>query len=102
MTQATISLDFPSEERLKIVLDALRPETKISVTSRSKVHAEGKGTRLKLIFEATDTSALRAALNSYLRWIVVINDACSAMETIEKKENLLAKALLNKKHFKFV
>jgi tRNA threonylcarbamoyladenosine modification (KEOPS) complex Pcc1 subunit len=87
MPQATISIDFPSDERLKIVLDALRPETKISVTSRSKVHAEEEGTRLKLIFETTDTSALRAALNSYLRWIVVINDACSAMETIEKKKH---------------
>lgn len=84
MPQATISIDFPSEKHLKIVLDALGPETRISVTSRSKVHVEGEGTRLKLIFETTDTSALRAALNSYLRWIVVINEACSVIETIEK------------------
>ena len=86
MPQATISIDFPSEEHLKIVLDALTPETRISVARRSKVYVEGEGTRLKLIFETTDTSALRAALNSYLRWIVVINDACSAMEAIEEQK----------------
>jgi len=62
----------------------LGPETKISPTSRSKVHVEGKSTRLTLLFEARDTSALRAALSSYLRWIAVINDACSAMESIER------------------
>jgi len=82
--QATVNLNFPSEERLQLVLEALKPETRISSTSRSKVQAEGKGNRLTLIFEARDTSALRAALNSYLRWIIVINDACSAMEAIEK------------------
>lgn len=83
--KATVNLNFPSEERLQIVLVALKPETRIS-SSRSKVQAEGKENRLTLIFEARDTSALRAALNSYLRWITVINDACSAMEAIEKQK----------------
>jgi len=82
--QATVNLNFPSEKRLQIVLEALGPETRISPTSRSRVHVEGEENRLTLIFEARDTSALRAALNSYLRWIVVINDACSAMEAVEK------------------
>jgi len=84
--QATVNLDFPSEKLLQIVLEALRPETRISSTSRSKVQVEGKENRLTLILEARDTSALRAALNSYLRWIAVINDACSAMEAIEEQK----------------
>ncbi len=82
--QATVNLNFPSEKHLKIVLQALGPETRISSTTRSKVQAEGTGNRLTLIFEAKDTSGLRAALNSYLRWIVVINTVFSAMEVIEK------------------
>ena len=85
-TQATVNLIFPSKEHLKIVLEALRPETKISSTGRSKVRVKGEGNRLTLFVEATDTSALRAALNSYLRWIVAINDACSVMEDIEKQK----------------
>jgi len=80
--QATVNLDFPSGKLLQTVLDALRPETRVSSTRRSKVQVEGKGNRLTLIFEAGDTSALRAALNSYLRWIAVINDAYSVMEDI--------------------
>jgi len=84
--QATVNLDFPSEKLLQIVLEALRPETRISSTSRSKVQVEGKENRLTLILEARDTSALRAALNSYLRWIAVINDACSAMEAVEEQK----------------
>lgn len=82
--QATVNLNFPSEKRMKIVLHALQPETRISSTTRSKVQAEGAGNRLKLIFEAKDTSALRAALNSYLRWIVVINDTCTVIEAVQK------------------
>ena len=85
-TQATVNLNFPSEKRLKTILNALEPETRISPTSRSKVQVESKGNRLTLTFEARDTSALRAALNSYLRWIVVINDACSVMEAFEKEK----------------
>ena len=85
-TQATVNLKFPSEKRLRIVLEALGPETKISPSSRSKVQAAGEGSRLTLIFEARETSALRAALNSYLRWIAVINDSCSAVEAIEKQK----------------
>jgi len=82
-TVATVNLNFPSEKRMKIILDALGPETRIS-SKRSRVHVEGEDNRLTLTFGAMDTSALRAALNSYLRWIVVVNEACSAMETAEK------------------
>jgi len=86
-TQATIDLNFSSKRRLQIVLEALRPETKISPASRSKVQVEGEGNSLTLVFEARDTSALRAALNSYLRWIVAINDACSAIDAAEKRKD---------------
>lgn len=81
---AVVRLNFPSEERVKIVLDALKPETKTS-SSRSRVKVEGKGSSLTLNFEATGTSALRAAVNSYLRWISLISDACSALDSLRKK-----------------
>jgi len=86
-THATLNLNFPSKKRLQIILEALRPETKISSARRSTVQVEGEGNRLTLIFEARDTSALRAALNSYLRWVVAINDACSAIDAVEKRKD---------------
>lgn len=69
--QAIIRLNFSSEKQLKVVLEALKPETKTSSTRRSKVQMKGEGNSLTLNFKARDTSALRAAVNSYLRWILL-------------------------------
>jgi tRNA threonylcarbamoyladenosine modification (KEOPS) complex Pcc1 subunit len=69
--QAVIRLNFYSEKQLKAVLGALKPETETSTTSRSKVDMKTENQTLILDFRAKDTSALRAAMNSYLRLIVV-------------------------------
>lgn len=81
-SRIVVRLDFPSEERLKIVLDALKPETRSTVSPRSRVKVEGMGSSLILNFEATDTSALRAAVNSYLRWVCLVKDMCSALDSL--------------------
>jgi len=65
--EAIIQLRFSSKKQLKVVLEALKPETKTPATRRSRVQVNGEGNSLTLSFEATDTSALRAAINSYLR-----------------------------------
>jgi tRNA threonylcarbamoyladenosine modification (KEOPS) complex Pcc1 subunit len=69
--QAVIRLNFSSEKSLNVVLGALKPETETSSTSRSNVDMNTEGQMLILDFRATDTSALRAAMNSYLRLIGV-------------------------------
>jgi tRNA threonylcarbamoyladenosine modification (KEOPS) complex Pcc1 subunit len=71
---AVIRLKFSSEKQLETVLQALKPETETSVTSRSKVQMKTEGKSLVLEFMAKDTSALRAASNSYLRLIGVAMD----------------------------
>jgi tRNA threonylcarbamoyladenosine modification (KEOPS) complex Pcc1 subunit len=72
--QATIRLNFVSGKQLQVVLKALKPETETSSTHRSKVYMTTEGQGLVLDFRAKDTSALRAAINSYLRLIgVAIN-----------------------------
>ena len=81
-----VRLNFPSERHLKIVLDALQPETKTPPSFRSRVKMDGVGTTLTLSFEASDTSALRAALNSYLRWINIVNDSCLVLDSIRKEQ----------------
>ena len=72
--QAVIRLNFSSEKQLKVVLQALTPETETSSTSRSEVQMTVEGRGLILDFRAKDTSALRAAINSYLRLIGVAMD----------------------------
>jgi tRNA threonylcarbamoyladenosine modification (KEOPS) complex Pcc1 subunit len=71
---ATVRLKFQRKEQLKAIFDALEPETRTSLSSRSKVSVKKEVGALVLVFEARDTSALRAALNSYLHWIRLTRD----------------------------
>ena len=79
---AVIRLKFSSKDHAKTVLQALEPETKTMPTTRSQVEIEGDGKSLTIHFEAKDTSALRASINSYLRWISLIDDARSVLESL--------------------
>ena len=72
--QAVIRLNFSSKKQLKVVLEALKPEARTPLTRRSKVQIMSEGNSLTLSFEATDTSALRAAINSYLRQTSMLID----------------------------
>ena len=78
--QAIIRLSFSSEKQLKVVLDALKPETQTPSTRRSKVQMKGEGNRLTLDFGARDTSALRAAVNSYLRQTMMVISVLKSIE----------------------
>lgn len=64
MRRATITLDGPEAD---IVRRALAPEAGRDVP-KARVALSGRGRRLTITIDAEDTSALRAAVNSYLRW----------------------------------
>lgn len=78
--KAIIRLEFPSERYLEIILKALGPEAKIPPTRRFKSILERESTFLVLRIEANDTTALRAALNAYLRWINSIKDVLELLQ----------------------
>ncbi|MCD6446412.1 hypothetical protein J7L49_06480 [Candidatus Bathyarchaeota archaeon] len=67
--EAVVRLNLPSEKFLEVFLKALEPEVKKPPTIRSKAKIEGKGKKLILRIESRDTTALRASINAYLRWI---------------------------------
>jgi len=81
--QAVIRLNFSSEDQLKVVLEALKPETKTPSTRRSQVQMKVKGNILTLYFEARDTSALRATMNSHLRWILLAKTVLESVSALE-------------------
>lgn len=79
---ALVRLEFPSVKHLEIVAVALRPEVRKSPTMRSRAFLEKKGTFLVLRIESTDTVALRAAVNAYLRWINSVTNVLEVLENI--------------------
>jgi tRNA threonylcarbamoyladenosine modification (KEOPS) complex Pcc1 subunit len=82
--QAVIRLKFASQKNLDVVLKALSPEAAKPTTLRSRVRIGSAGGVLTLEFEARDTSALRAVVNSYLHWISLSIDTLSKLEQLSK------------------
>ncbi len=72
MRRATITLDGPDAA---LVFEALRPEAGRDVP-KARVSMRAGRDRLTLRIEADDTSALRAAVNSYVRWADVASRVC--------------------------
>ncbi|QLH75367.1 MAG: hypothetical protein HPY73_07925 [Methanomassiliicoccales archaeon] len=67
MLRAVLKVETPFADT---ILASLTPEAGREIP-RTKVHAEREGGAVVLRVEATDVSAMRAALNSYLRWMVI-------------------------------
>lgn len=82
-TQAKICIKMPSECHAHVIFQALKPESSKQLTHRSKVDIVAKGKNIILEFYANDTSALRAAMNSYLHWVLAIRDTCLKIEELE-------------------
>jgi len=76
---ATVRMPFPSGKQQTALLQALTPEVNRQIGVRSKVTLKVEGQVLILKVEAEDTVALRAALNSYLRWI---NSTLNVLEMV--------------------
>lgn len=64
----SFSIPFPSTRAAQIIADALAPEASQKIP-KSSVVISVEVAILKLKIGAEDVSSLRAACNSYLRWI---------------------------------
>jgi len=78
---AVLRLKLPSKRYLEIIFEALVPEVKRPPTMRSREFLGKEDTFLILKIEASDTVALRAAANAYLRWI---NSMVNVLGVLEK------------------
>jgi len=79
---AVVRLEFSSKEYLEIVYRALVPEAAKPATTRSEAQLKIENGFLVLVVEAKDTVALRAALNAYLRWIMVLRNVLSVLDSL--------------------
>ncbi|HKZ64664.1 MAG TPA: KEOPS complex subunit Pcc1 [Thermoplasmata archaeon] len=73
--RAVVTFRGPEAEVLRA---SLGPEAGREIP-RSRVTVRGEGAIAEIVVEAEDTAALRAALNSYLRWAQVAMDARAAV-----------------------
>lgn len=71
---STIELSFEDPETAKIVKDSLKPEELLPKAARAEVEISSRKNILSLDINARDTAALRAAVNSFLRWAAVARD----------------------------
>jgi len=78
MKKASFEFVFDSEEEANIVLESLNPEVKNKIP-KTDVKISVSKKRLSLDIKSNDISSLRAACNSYLRWI---NTALTVKKTV--------------------
>lgn len=71
MINAEVSIQL-SPEVASIVEESLIPEAEYPISPRSNVEVEAKEGKLVISMEASDVTALRAAFNSYIRWVEAI------------------------------
>jgi tRNA threonylcarbamoyladenosine modification (KEOPS) complex Pcc1 subunit len=68
MKKASFTITFDSVDDAEIINDSINPEIKHKIP-KTKADISISGKKLFLKIEANDISSLRAAINSYLRWI---------------------------------
>ena len=78
MKSASFVFVFDSEDDAKIIAESLSPEIKHKIPKTNVEVSISKET-FSLKIEARDVSSLRAACNSYLRWI---NTALNVKKTV--------------------
>ncbi|MEM2272987.1 MAG: KEOPS complex subunit Pcc1 [Candidatus Bathyarchaeia archaeon] len=77
---ATLRIKYPSEREADVVYKAIQPETKVVLRYRTRINITRSGKRIILTFEAKDTTALRASVNSYLSWIISLKNIYDFLE----------------------
>jgi len=78
MKKACFVFSFDTAKEASIIAEALDPEIKNKIP-KTKVNVRLLDKQFFLNIEAKDTSSLRAASNSYLRWI---NTALNIKKTV--------------------
>jgi len=84
--RAEIAIELSSKRHAVAIYKALKPETKHSIGPRSKVAIRQRGKDLRITVSAKDLRALRAALNSYLRWVSGSADLIRVVDDSESED----------------
>ena len=79
--QATITIHYNSLQEKQIAVSALKPETKPLREGRVSIKIEeNDGNILILKINAADITSFRAVINSYSRWLKILEDATKSIQ----------------------
>ena len=78
MKKVCFVFDFDTAKEASIVANSINPEIKNEIP-KTKIETKLSGKTFSITIEAKDLSSLRAAINSYLRWI---NTALTVKKTV--------------------
>lgn len=67
-------IEFEDLRQAEIVMKALEPELNSSPSERATVELNLTGKVLDVNIQASDSTSLRASVNSYIRWIMLSLD----------------------------
>ncbi len=79
--QLTVTLNLPSPMVATVLFKAFQPEVVASRGSGSSVHMTVTENLLTLRFSTRSTATLRALINSYLRWVIMISEVDTVLHT---------------------
>jgi len=80
----TLEILFDNESDTQVVYDSIYIESKAKLTDRSTTKISKEKNKIILIIKAKDITALRAAVNSYLR---LLNLVVKIQENIKEELN---------------
>jgi KEOPS complex subunit Pcc1 len=67
--KAEFEMEFENQWEAEVILKSLEPEIASAPSKRSSTNLKIVNNVLKMEIDAADVTILRAAINSYLRWI---------------------------------
>lgn len=67
--KAEFEMEFENPWEAEVILKSLEPEITSAPSQRSSMNLKLVNNILKMEIDAADVTSLRAAINSYLRWI---------------------------------
>ncbi len=80
MHTSTIQLKFPSPDTARTIYESVKLEQSAIPNPRIKVESDLDGDTIAFHCTAKDLTALRAGINSHLKWVMVASEVMTSLD----------------------
>jgi len=85
-SSAILEVTFKEEKHAQIAFQTILQETTRMISSRSQSSLTMENNKLRVEVHSKDLTSLRATLNSYLKWFLIIKDIFQTINSERIKE----------------